>query len=195
MQRLDFLFKYLKSGKILDIGNVSGQGKIHQKIINEFPEAEIYGLDIVDQKALGLNFNNQTIGQAESLPYEEFFFNFIYLGEVLEHSWQPKKILEECFRVLKAGGLLIADVPNIYALSRLVRYFFKGRDVILGDPDHKIFYSRAMLENIFEKSGYTIIKVITDRKCTVKCRNFNLPNFGSFKFMGEHLLIAAKKPN
>ncbi|MDD4900802.1 MAG: methyltransferase domain-containing protein [Patescibacteria group bacterium] len=195
MSRIEFLFEYLKSGKILDIGNISGQGEIHQKIINKFPDAEIYGLDVTDQKESGLNFNNQTIGSAENMPYQENFFDFIYIGEVLEHSWRPKKILEECFRVLKTGGLLVADVPNIYALSRVIRYFFKGRDVILGDPDHKIFFSRAMLENMIEKSGYVIIKIATDRRCTVKCRNLILPNFGSFVFMGEHLMIAAQKPN
>jgi len=195
MTRLDFLFKHLKTGRILDIGNISGQGKIHKKIIDRFPAAEIYGLDVVDQKQSGLDFKNQSIGQAENLPYEENFFDFIYMGEVLEHSWEPKKIMEECGRVLKTGGLLILDLPNIYSLSRMIRYFFKGRDIILGDPDHKIFYSRAMLENLLEKSGFGLVEISTDRQCTVKGREFFLPNFCSFKFLGEHLMIAGKKLN
>ena len=142
---------------------------------------------------MGYNFSNQQIGVGENLSYSNEYFDFIFLGEVLEHSWQPKKLVDECFRVLKKGGNLILDTPNIYALPRIIRYLIKGRDIILGDPDHKIFYSRAMLENLIQQAGFEIKQITSDTICTIKGKNIKIPNFGPFKFLGDHLMIAAQK--
>ncbi|MFA6171555.1 MAG: class I SAM-dependent methyltransferase [Patescibacteria group bacterium] len=193
MTREKFLFKHLGAGKILDIGNLGGGARIHKEIISRFPGAEVYGLDSQSAGGLGFSFPNQAAGRAEDLPYPDNHFDFIYLGEVLEHSWEPKKITDECFRALKFGGVLVLDTPNIYALSRMLRYFFTGRDIILGDPDHKIFFSRAMLSNLLDKSGFDVLDLLSDGLCTIKCRNFRLPGIGPFNYMGEHLLCACRK--
>lgn len=195
MQRIDFLFKHLQNGKILDVGNLGMEAEIHDLLIKNYPDSQIYGLDVEDQSKYGKNYANQLIGNAEAMPYEANTFDTVYLGEVLEHTWQPKVLIGECFRVLKPGGVLVLDTPNVYALSRLIRYFLIGQDVILGNPDHKIFFSRAMLDNLFKKVGFEVIATAADNKFTLKSKNFYLPRLGALKFQGEHLLGAARKPN
>lgn len=193
MYRTDFLFKHLKQGKILDIGNLGMKAKIHTDLLKHFPESEIHGLDIEEQSKYNFNFSNQKVGNVENMLYEDNTFDTIYLGEVLEHTWMPKKMIEECFRVLKPQGILILDSPNVYALSRMMRYFVLGQDIILGNPDHKIFFSRAMLDNLFKQIGFEVAEITSDSKITIKSRTFKLPRLGSFAYMGEHILAAARK--
>jgi len=193
LHRSNFLFKYLSSGLVLDVGNLGDGGKIHKKIVTNYPGVEAHGLDIEDQKNKNLNFTNQAIGSAELMPYSDNYFDLVYLGEVIEHTWTPMRMINEAKRVLKTGGLLILDTPNIYSLARIIRYCIKGKDVILGDPTHKIFFSRAMLENLVDKAGFELVETTTDRKFSVKGRDFTLPGWGVWKFMGEHVMIAARK--
>lgn len=193
MTREEFIFENLAAGAVLDVGNLGSQGRIHKMLIDKLGSEKVFGLDTADQSEAGCAFKNQHLGTAEAMPFPNEMFDVLYLGEILEHSWQPKKIMDECIRVLKSGGILIMDVPNIYSFSRMLKYLLTGKDIIIGDPDHKIFYSWAMLFNLAEKSGFGVLELISDRLCTVKGKNFWLPDFGAFKYMGEHLLLAARK--
>ena len=192
--RTHFLLKHIPDkGKILDIGNLADDGMIHKELMEKLPDAELYGLDIDDQRQSGLSFPRQVVGRAEAMPYDDNFFDAIYMGEVFEHTWEPLTLLKECNRVLKQGGVLILDTPNVYSMARMLRYFVTGKDVILGNPDHKIFYSRAMMENALEKTGYSAIETTTDRKFSIKGRHMILPPIGPFHYFGEHLQAVARK--
>jgi len=193
MNRIEFFFHHIKPGKILDIGNLGRAHLIHSRLLRDYPESDIYGLDTDDQAPYGHHFPNQYRGNAEDMPFSNEYFDTIILGEVLEHTWTPKRMIDECFRVLKPTGVFLLSTPNIYALSRMVRYFFVGKDVILGGPEHKIFFSRAMLDNILKKAGFREVLTLSDSKCTVKRNDFALPSWGTFRFMGEHLVAKAIK--
>lgn len=195
MRRIDFLFKHVQEGNILDVGNLDLKSHIHEALLEKLPHSTINGIDTEDQASFGKSFAHQTRDNAEKMPYESNTFDTVYLGEVLEHTWVPRQLAEECFRILKPGGIFIMDTPNVYALGRMLRYSITGRDVILGQPDHKIFFSRAMIENMYEKIGFEIVELTTDYRVTLKGKSFHLPNVGPFTYMGEHLMVAARKPS
>lgn len=194
MLRSEFLFKRVQPGQILDVGNLGTAASIHRELISRYPTSEVHGLDVDDQTKLGYSFAHQTIGNVEAMPYEDNFFTTVYMGEVLEHTWHPLQVLAECFRVLKPDGILILDTPNVYALSRMIRYCLLGSDVILGNPDHKIFFSRAMVSNALRKAGFDRVKTLSDSKFTIKSRTIPLPRFGTGRYLGEHLLAEGRKP-
>jgi predicted SAM-dependent methyltransferase len=56
------------------------------------------------------------------LPLNDNSVDFIYCSHVLEHfeKWEAEKILKECKRVLKKGGVLRIVLPD---LGKLVRYY------------------------------------------------------------------------
>ena len=193
MHRLDFLTSYLKGKRILDIGNLANGGVVHQMLIDRFTNSEFFGLDVVDQQSCGLSFKNQSIGSIEQNSYAADFFDCIYMGEVLEHTWKPKDMTDACYRILKKGGILILDTPNVYSLSRMIRYMMTGKDIILGDPDHKIFYSRAMLEHLLASSGFLIEQITSEMNFDTRKLKFALPHIGAFRYMGECLLVLARK--
>jgi ubiquinone/menaquinone biosynthesis C-methylase UbiE len=193
MARFNFFKKNIKKGKILDVGNLGGDGRMHKMIRQAFSDCEIFGIDKNKQKAEELKFPNQIIGDInETFPFESNFFDTIYLGELIEHIWDPKRILKEVYRVLKKEGVVILDTPHIYALKRTMKFFLTGKD-FLGDSDHKIFFTPAVLKNLLEKCGFEIIEITTDRKLNIKNKNIVLPNIPPFKWLGSHLCIAAKK--
>jgi ubiquinone/menaquinone biosynthesis C-methylase UbiE len=51
-------------------------------------------------------------GAGENLPFSSEKFDVVTMIEVLEHTNSDRQVLKECFRVLKAGGLLVLFVPN-----------------------------------------------------------------------------------
>ncbi len=193
MSRFDFLKKHIKEGRILDVGNLGLDGQMHKKIRASFPKSFIVGIDNNVQKAKEFNFPNQVIGDiTKSLPFKDNDFDSVYLGEIIEHLWEPKKLLEEVHRILKKGGVVIIDTPHVYAFLRMLRFFIIGRD-FLGDLDHKIFFTPSALKNLLEKCNFEIIDITTDRKFTIKSKDIILPNLPPFKWLGSHLCIAAKK--
>ncbi len=48
---------------------------------------------------------------AEHLPFKKGVFDRIFMSELLEHTWERKKILNDCHRILKDDGILIISVP------------------------------------------------------------------------------------
>lgn len=193
--RTQLLFDSLQGRKIsrlLDIGNLGDGGAIHDKLVKIVAPTEVFGLDLTDQKSVGRNYRNQYQGRAEEMPFDDNFFDLVYVGEVIEHTWHPFEMLYEVHRVLRSDGLLVFDTPNIYSFSRMIKYLIKGRDITIAEPGHKIFFSRAVLETLLADVGFEILTLTTDNTCTIKGRTFVLPEYGSFNFMGEHLLVSAK---
>ena len=112
-------------------------------------------------------------------------FDCIYAGEIIEHSWQPNLMIKECHRILKDGGILIIDTPNVYDFVKIGYIFLKNLDT-MGDnkrltyneakdnfknlreegelctqPQHKIFYTPAMLEQLLNMHGFKVENIVS----------------------------------
>ncbi len=110
--RVEALLEDYKGGKLLDIGcGVC-------PLVNEAQERykdEVWGVDFADDiiKTLKINFSeiNYAVADFYNLPFEDKYFDYVVLGEVLEHSEDPVKLITEALRVLKQGGILAVSVP------------------------------------------------------------------------------------
>lgn len=194
--RIDFAKSHLKGRKILDVGNLGDdeydKGSVHSELRRMFSNVEFTGLDSNQDKARLVNFPGQVLGNAEDMPFSDNFFDSIYMGEIIEHTFEPKKMLTEAYRTLKQGGVLVLDTPNPYALSRILRFVIKRKDTI-GHPDHKIFYTPAVLENILIKVGFRIEIMTTDSSFGIKGVNLYLPRVKLFNMLGGHICLKAIK--
>lgn len=56
-------------------------------------------------------------GYAERIPYSDGEFDLLFCEDVLEHVDDPAAVLQECRRVLRSGGLLIALFPSFRMLD------------------------------------------------------------------------------
>lgn len=135
-EHLKKLFKDHSQLNILDIG--PGHGFFSFLIKKEFPDYK--KIDIVDISDTSLEMTKKIIGfdgdkikyfKKDIFDYEDSNkYDFIVLGEVLEHLDEPKKILEKLSKLLNPNGLLWITTPtNSPALDHV--YLFKTKEEVL----------------------------------------------------------------
>lgn len=102
-EKLDyFIRKYATKKKTLDIGcGNSPYSKYFPKRV---------GVDIEKSK------NADILGDAHALPFKDKTFNFVLATELLEHTKDPQKVINEIWRVLKPNGKLILTTRFIFPL-------------------------------------------------------------------------------
>ena len=85
---------------------------------------ELYGVDIVSagiEAASAKGFQARVVDlNREPLSFADESFDGITMLAVLEHVFDPYSVIREIHRVLRPGGELVIDVPN-------VSLFFKSR--------------------------------------------------------------------
>jgi 2-polyprenyl-3-methyl-5-hydroxy-6-metoxy-1,4-benzoquinol methylase len=134
-KQMQSLLKGMKDIKILDVG--PGHGFFSFLIKKEFPEYR--SIDIVDISETSLDMTKRIVGldsdkikyyKADIFDYDDSCkYDFIVLGEVIEHLDEPVKILKKLSNLLNEGGLIWITTPtNSPALDHV--YLFKTKDEV-----------------------------------------------------------------
>jgi ubiquinone/menaquinone biosynthesis C-methylase UbiE len=102
--------------------------------------AEVTGVDL-SETALDLARKNAafagvrcdlSLANGEALPFEADRFDVVYAHGVLQYTAEPRRMVEECHRVLKPGGRAIFMAYNrlswLNALSKLMRVELEHED-------------------------------------------------------------------
>lgn len=109
-KRLNTLLKYYQKGGLLDLGSFG----------SELSQMAMENLQSFKIKLSGLNVNNIPVPTKwfekidwveEKIPYSDGEFDYVVMGQLLEHLDDPAKYLKEAMRVLKVGGVLALSVP------------------------------------------------------------------------------------
>lgn len=81
-------------------------------------------------------------------------FDVVTLWDVLEHTPDPKATLAECKRVLKQGGLLVVNYPDIESMvSRLM-----GRKWVFLLSVHLYYFTGKTLPHMLEELGFRVVQ-------------------------------------
>lgn len=86
-------------------------------------------------------------------------FDVIAAGDVLEHLRDPVGLLRSVAPLLRAGGRVVASIPNVAHGSvrlALLTGAFPYAEAGLLDRTHLRFFTRDSVEELFASSGYTI---------------------------------------
>jgi demethylmenaquinone methyltransferase/2-methoxy-6-polyprenyl-1,4-benzoquinol methylase len=99
------------SGRLLDVGG--GTGRVSSSICNLVDEVVVadvsFGmLDKADRSSL-----KPVCGGSESLPFADGSFERVIMVDALHHVIHHANTAREMFRVLKPGGLLVIEEPDI----------------------------------------------------------------------------------
>jgi 2-polyprenyl-3-methyl-5-hydroxy-6-metoxy-1,4-benzoquinol methylase len=86
-------------------------------------------------------------------------FDLVICADVLEHLYDPWRILHELLGLMSPGGTLIASLPNlqhISVLQEIVDGRFRYQPHGLLDATHIRFFTRKEIFELFRGTGWTI---------------------------------------
>lgn len=147
------LERTIRGGRILDIG--AGGGDFLAAL---GPQWEKYGCEVNEVAVRhAKNRHDLTLQHGNFLEagYASDFFDCVNLRGVIEHLPDPLGELREVRRVLKRGGVVAINTPNINSLcARLYREGFR-----LVDPRFHIYYFNPQtMSRMLERAGFRVLR-------------------------------------
>lgn len=146
--------------KILEIGSATGATLLGIK--NKFKNAILHGIDIDKDssricqciaKTNVLNMEN------EEIPYEEGYFDYIIMPDVIEHLRNPEEVLKKVRKHLKLKGTLIISIPNVMhyeVVYGLINGNWTYADAGILDRTHLKFFTLSESTKLLKKEGFKI---------------------------------------
>jgi 2-polyprenyl-3-methyl-5-hydroxy-6-metoxy-1,4-benzoquinol methylase len=136
----------MKPGRLLDVGCGSGYDLAAMREKGwEAAGVEMNAQAAAHARAQGLDVRQGTLLDAR---LGEGSFDVVTLFHVLEHLVNVREVVSEVARVLKPGGVMLAQVPNVEgANAKLFREHWYELDV----PRHVNFFSPATLKALVSK--------------------------------------------
>ena len=158
----------LNPGVILDVGCATGALGAH--IIENTKATSYDGIEVVPAIAeeAKKHLSNVYVGQAEKvlpeLPSEHY--DYVIMGDSLEHTVDPWSVLKEVHRVLKKGGKLLASLPNVRNLEVITDLLVKGdwryRDFGIMDQGHLRFFTKKSIVEMLSQQGFSIKNIYSN---------------------------------
>ena len=139
----------IKDKMILDIG--AGTGRVSVPLAKA--GAKVTALDVSEEMLRQVQGKSKkgkvvietVVGDAESLPFEDNSFDMVVAGFLIVHLKDPTRFLDEAYRVLKDGGVLL--VTNINQKDPPVVKTKEG-DIIIESYYHRPERVREILESL-----------------------------------------------
>lgn len=174
------LAKHLDTNaKILDIGCADGEF-LHQ--LSKFGKFQLHGVELegkAAQRAKERGGIELHVGALQVDSYSDESFDLISIVHVFEHLPDPVQSLEIISKMIKKGGLVYLEQPNIGSWQAK---FFKGNWLHLDPPRH-----------IHLLRDQQIIELMSDRGFELISKNYFSPQFNPFGVQQSILNLLLKK--
>ena len=149
--------------KVVEIGD--GDGSLARAIKEGNPHCDYTAIGIdPTNKSMRKGMCDHVLNEDVDELVDDFFFAYAdvdcwVLHQVLERIRQPGLLLKRIRNVIKAGGSIVAVVPNAQHWS-LLTHLFSGDQhnddaAILAEGQRRLF-SRVTMFDLFQKSGFTV---------------------------------------
>jgi len=133
----------------------------------------------------------------ESLPFRDNSCDLIYMGELIEHLFDPDYFLEEARRVLSLGGYLIVTTPNLASLGSRISLLLGRKPWMIEEriardyAGHIRYYTVDTLRKLIEEHHFVVEKVTSEG---VKLWRMFSSKLGEIiPTLGLHIIICAKR--
>ena len=152
-----------KGGVILDIG--CADGTFTKVILGESKAKQIVGIDVLENSIDWAKKHHRrnrkmkfSVGNAHKLDFKNSSFDAVFVLEVLEHVYEPEKVLEETKRVLKRNGYAVLLVPSESILFKIVWFFWHFYGRMVWKNTHIQSFRNDSLVRLAERVGFRVDK-------------------------------------
>lgn len=168
---LSFLPDNLSGRKMLEVGCGNGD---FSNYLSANHKANIVGLDfsvesikIADQKKskFGATTSSFVVGDAQKMQFADNSFDTIVSCECLEHVPTPQLMVNEIFRVLKPGGMVVLTTENYFNAYAYFRLYMmmRGQKFDSGSGVQPIenFFFFWQVSNMFCRAGFKKVNTVS----------------------------------
>jgi len=189
---LDKLNKYkdFKKAKILDIGCATGF------LLDEAKNrgCDCWGVEInpFGAKETQKKFPNRVFnGILENSKFKSNFFDIVTMIDLIEHTKDPVKVMNEVRRILKKGGYVVLVTPNVGGLwSKIL-----GKKWTNFKEEHLYYFKDSSLKYLINKCGFKYIygepvsKTLTLGYICKQLNTYKTPILSNLVKILEHLPV------
>ncbi len=146
--------------RVLDVG--CGTGSV-SRLIMDACHCTVLGIEPDAERAAAANANGIEIVGAQltdELIPRLGLFDVVLFADVLEHLVDPFGMLRLAQRFLRAGGAVVASLPNVAHWTvrlNLLRGHFDYQPVGIMDATHLRWFTIRSLHRLFSQAGYSIV--------------------------------------
>ncbi len=183
--RFKFISKFVKSGKLFDLG--AGWG--HFMLAGKELGYDVYGIEISEQPYLYcVNDLKLPVDHIDFFEMNESTkFDVVTMWDVLEHIDKADLFLDKCSKLQNKDGYLFIQVPQIDS------YFAKRHKdnwKMMG-LDHVNYFGKETITKILAKNGYEVIKIKSSFEIKLFIMYSLLPLIKKFKSNKKQTLAQA----
>lgn len=98
------------------------------------------------------------VGLFDDKVYEQDFFDYVTMDQVIEHVTEPLATLRGVARILKPGGTAVLSTPNAHGWGA---WLFGKRWINWHSPYHLQFFTRQSMQLAAQQAGLVLTEVKT----------------------------------
>jgi methionine biosynthesis protein MetW len=161
---LSIIVSKIRAGStVLEFGPANGR---MTRYLKEVLSCKVYGVEIDAEAARECSAYTEAmiVGDIENLSwlseYGDIQFDTIVFADVLEHLYDPLRILKHAATLLRKGGEVFVSIPNIThnsILLELLQEQFTYRSSGLLDSTHMRFFSKKSFEELVSQTALKIV--------------------------------------
>lgn len=148
------VMKYIPgNSRMLDVGCGSDAyllGSIRNRIKSGI------GVDIAAKNSKAGNITTRKMSINRRLPFRPGAFDVVTMIAFIEHLEKPGKILAECSRVLRKGGLIIITTPMARARPFWELLVNLGLTEEKSTEEHRHYFQPQEIENLLKTCGFGV---------------------------------------
>ncbi len=201
--------------QIFEIG--CGSGATGMAIKQKFPDVEYIGMDsdkeaaeIAQTRLDKVIVSDIDKVQLNTFGFKKESFDLIICADILEHLYDPWRMLNDLRGYLTSDGKILASIPNVQYINQITNLLhgnWKYEDYGLLDATHIRFFTLNEIVKMFNGSGYDITHCSGATNPTMNSdtwpKDFDFGKFvlknvtreEAFKFSVLQYLIVAQKVN